>query len=125
MIQEPEIIENEPEEAEEPEEIEEPVKISKRTGKPTRPLTDKQKETLRKGREIAVAKKKALIEGVDLKKRAETMKEAREEFKKARDQKQTDKLNDQKKQYDDAVNDLATLMEPEETIKPKKRSRRR
>ena len=62
IIEEPQIIENEPEE---PEEIEPPVKISKRTGKPTRALTDKQKETLAKGRAIAVAKKKALIEGVD------------------------------------------------------------
>ena len=123
MIQEPEIIENEPEEPEEPEEIEAPVKISKRTGKPTRPLTDKQKETLRKGREIAVEKKKALTRGVDLEKRALMVQQAKDEFKKARDKKQTDKLNEQKKQYDDAVNDLATLIPPEETIKPEEKEK--
>ena len=122
MIQEPEIIENEPEE---PEEIEPPVKISKRTGKPTRPLTEKQKETLRKGREIAVEKKKALTRGVDLEKRALMVQQAKDEFKKARDKKQTDKLNEQKKQYDDAVNDLATLIPPEETIKPKKKIKKK
>ncbi len=118
MIQEPEIIENEPEEQGEKEEL---VKISKRTGKPTRPLSDKQKETLRKGREIAVAKKKALIEGVDLQKRADALKKAKEELKKARDQKQTDKINNQKKQYQDALKEFSEDEETKETKKPKKK----
>lgn len=125
MIQEPEIIENEPEEQEEKEE---PVKISKRTGKPTRPLSDKQKETLRKGREIAVAKKKALIEGVDLQKRADALKKAKEELKKARDQKQTDKINNQKKQYEDALKEFSEDEETEEvkeTKKPKKKIKKK
>ena len=122
MIKEPEIIENEPEE---PEEIEAPVKISKRTGKPTRPLTDKQKETLRKGREIAVEKKKALTRGVDLEKRALAVKEAKDEAKRVRDQKQMDKLNEQNKQYDDAVNDLETFIQPEEKSKPKKKIKKK
>jgi len=125
MIQEPEIIENEPEEEEEAEEIETPVKISKRTGKPIRPLTDKQKETLRKGREIAVAKKKALIEGVDLQKRAETLKKAKEELKKARDQKHTDKINNQKKQYEDALKEFSEDEETKEIIKPKKKIKKK
>lgn len=36
----------------------EPIRISKRTGKPVRPLTEKQKETLARGRAIGVQKKK-------------------------------------------------------------------
>lgn len=43
----------------------EPIRISKRTGKPVRPLTDLQKETLAKGRAIGVQKKKELVEGID------------------------------------------------------------
>lgn len=116
---EPEIVQIEQEEPEEP------VKISKRTGKPTRPLTDKQKETLAKGRAIAVEKKKALTRGVDLEKRALMVQQAKDEFKKARDQKQMDKLNEQKKQYDDAVNDLETLIPPEEKEKPKKKIKKK
>ena len=81
------------------------VRISKRTGKATRPLTELQKETLRKGREIAVAKRKELLVGVDLQKRAETIKKAKEELKNARDVKQQEKLKNQKKMYEDAVND--------------------
>ena len=125
MIQEPEIIENQPEEEEEPEEIEPPVKISKRTGKPTRPLTDKQKETLAKGRALAVAKKKALVEGVDLEKRAEALKKAKEEIKKARDQKHTDKINNQKKQYEDALKEFSEDEEVKEKSKPKKKIKKK
>ena len=43
----------------------EPIRISKRTGKPVRPLTELQKETLSKGRAIGVQKKKELVEGID------------------------------------------------------------
>jgi len=43
----------------------EPIRISKRTGKPVRPLTELQKETLAKGRAIGVQKKKELVEGID------------------------------------------------------------
>jgi len=43
----------------------EPIRISKRTGKPVRPLTELQKETLSKGRAIGVQKKKELVEGMD------------------------------------------------------------
>lgn len=61
-VPEPEIIEEKKEE----------IKISKRTGKPTRPLTELQMETLRKGRELAVAKRKQLLEGIDLEKEHKT-----------------------------------------------------
>ena len=39
----------------------EPIRISKRSGKPVRPLTELQKETLAKGRAIGVQKKKELV----------------------------------------------------------------
>ena len=70
-VPEPEIIEEKKEE----------IKISKRTGKPTRPLTELQMETLRKGRELAVAKRKQLLEGIDLEKRAQDIKKAKDEMK--------------------------------------------
>ena len=36
------------------------VKISKRTGKPLRPMTEKQKENLAKGRILAIQRRKEL-----------------------------------------------------------------
>jgi hypothetical protein len=92
-----EVIENEPEP--------EPVKISIRTGKPTRSLTDLQKEVLAKGRALAVQKRKDLIAGIDLQKRAENIKKAKDELKLARDIKQQEKIQSQKKMYEDAVNE--------------------
>jgi hypothetical protein len=92
----------------EPEPIEEKkeeIKISKRTGKPTRPLTELQMETLRKGRELAVAKRKQLIEGIDLEKRALDIKKAKDEMKLERDTKQQLRLKHQKKIYEEAVSD--------------------
>lgn len=115
----------------EAEEVSEPepepeVKISKRTGKATRPLTELQKETLRKGREIAVAKRKELIVGIDLQKRAENIKKVKDELKQARDVKQQEKLKNQKKMYDDAVkeddedeDDETVIVKPK--AKPKKK----
>jgi len=87
------------------EEKPEEIKISKRTGKPVRPLTALQMETLRKGRELAVAKRKQLIEGVDLEKRALEIKKAKDEMKLERDTKQQLRLKHQKKIYDEAVSD--------------------
>ena len=54
----------EPEILEEPE-PEPPVRISKKTGRPVRELTELQKDTLRKGRELALQKRKELSEGVE------------------------------------------------------------
>jgi hypothetical protein len=116
------------------EEVSEPepeVKISKRTGKATRPLTELQKETLRKGREIAVAKRKELLVGVDLQKRAETIKKAKDELKQARDVKQQEKLKTQKKMYDDAVKEDDEDEEDEEDdeetviVKPKTKPKKK
>ena len=95
----------------------EPVKISKRTGKPVRALTEKQKESLAKGRELAIAKRKELLVGVDLAKRAETIKAAKEELRNARNQKLQERLDNQKKQYEDAINE--GIEEEEEKPKPK------
>jgi hypothetical protein len=98
---EAEIIEVEPEPEPEPE-----IKISKRTGKPVRPLTEAQKANLAKGREKAIATRKALIEGIDLEKRAENIKRAKEEVHRA-------KIDAQKKKYEEAVKDF-----DDEPVKP-------
>lgn len=107
-----------------PEEEEPEIKISKRTGKPVRPLTEKQKETLAKGRELAIAKRKELLVGVDLAKRAETIKKAKEELRNARNLKQQEKLEQQKKQYEEAVKEETEEEEeppkPVQVAKPKK-----
>jgi hypothetical protein len=118
----------------EPEPIEEKkeeiIKISKRTGKPTRPLTELQMETLRKGRELAVAKRKQLIEGIDLEKRALDIKKAKDEMKLERDTKQQLRLKHQKKIYDEAVNDALkdseNIQKEEEPVKePKKKIKKK
>jgi hypothetical protein len=117
----------------EPEPIEEKkeeIKISKRTGKPTRPLTELQMETLRKGRELAVAKRKQLIEGIDLEKRALDIKKAKDEMKLERDTKQQLRLKHQKKIYEEAVSDALKDSEnskkEEEPVKePKKKIKKK
>lgn len=119
-VPEPEIIEEKKEE----------IKISKRTGKPTRPLTELQMETLRKGRELAVAKRKQLLEGIDLEKRAQDIKKAKDEMKLERDTKQQLRLKHQKKIYEEAVSealkDNETVKKEEEPIKaPVKESKKK
>ena len=112
------------------EEKPEEIKISKRTGKPVRPLTELQMETLRKGRELAVAKRKQLIEGVDLEKRALEIKKAKDEMKLERDTKQQLRLKHQKKIYDEAVSDalkdkLAIEKEDEVKKEPVKEAKKK
>jgi len=81
------------------EEVPEPeVKISKRTGKPLRAMTEKQKENLAKGRILAVQRRKEMVEGIDLKKRAENIKIAKKDIHDA-------KIANHKKSYEDAVKD--------------------
>ena len=108
-VPEPEIIEEKKEE----------IKISKRTGKPTRPLTELQMETLRKGRELAVAKRKQLLEGIDLEKRAQDIKKAKDEMKLERDTKQQLRLKHQKKIYEEAVSEA---LKDNETVKKEEES---
>ena len=84
---------------EEPEIIKEPeIKISKRTGKPVRPMTAKQMDNLNKGRQMAIQRRKEMVEGIDLAKRAENIKKAKEEIHNA-------KIANHKKSYEDAVKD--------------------
>ena len=101
------------------EEIEEqePIKISKRTGKPVRPLSELQKETLAKGRVLAVQKRKDLLIGVDLQRRAETIKQAKDELKNVRDLKQQEKIQNQKKMYEEAVNEAIKDDVDEDVVK--------
>lgn len=100
----------------EEEKEQEPIKISKRTGKPVRALSEFQKETLAKGRLLAVQKRKDLLIGVDLEKRAKNIQAAKTELKNVRDLKQKEKINEQKEMYEKVIN------EPEEEdVKPKKK----
>jgi len=105
------------EDVEQPESTEETpepeVKISKRTGKPLRPMTEKQKENLAKGRVIAVQRKKEMVEGIDLKKRAENIKKAKEDLHNA-------KIAKNKKSYEDAIKDDEVDEKPKLALKEKK-----
>lgn len=94
---------------------EKPIKISKRTGKPVRPMTEKQKENLAKGRQIAIEKKKELNAGVDLERKAKMIKEAR-------NIRQQEKIAQQKKMYEEAVKEDA---DDEEVIQPKKEKKKK
>ena len=82
-----------------PEIIEAPVELSKKTGKPKKKLTELQLETLRKGRELAVEKRKAMVEGINLNKRAELLKLAKEEKREAKNIIQNKALKDAKENY--------------------------
>jgi len=62
---------------------EKPIKISKRTGKPVRPMTEKQKENLTKGRQIAIEKKKELNAGGGFRKKSKND-QGSEKYKTAR-----------------------------------------
>ena len=92
-VEQPELIEETPE----PSELSEPeINISKRTGKPLRPMTEKQKENLAKGRILAVQRRKEMVVGIDLKNRAENIKKAKEDLHNA-------KIANHKKSYEDAI----------------------
>lgn len=80
----------------------EPIRISKRTGKPIRPLTELQKETLAKGRAIGVQKKKELVEGID-----------KNVIKKHKEEIHRQKVEKNKQIYEDALKQ--TEKEEEET----------
>jgi hypothetical protein len=102
------------EDVEQPESTEETpepeVKISKRTGKPLRPMTEKQKENLAKGRVLAVQRRKEMVEGIDLKKRAENIKKAKEDLHNA-------KIANHKKSYEDAIKDDEVEAQPKKEKK--------
>ena len=71
---------SEPDEADEPEEEKvEPIKISKKTGKPVRQLSEKQLLNLQKAREKALEKKKEITQSKDYQNRAEVLRKIKEE----------------------------------------------
>ena len=74
------------------------IKISKRTGKPLRAMTEKQIDNLNKGRKLAIQRRKEMVEGIDLKNRAENIKKAKEDIHNA-------KIANHKKSYEDAIKD--------------------
>lgn len=93
------------------------VRISKKTGKPVRPMTQLQLDNLAKYRELGHQKRKELLEGVDLQKKAETIKQAKEELKKAKSDKQQEKLKNQKQMYKEAIEDIEKVVNEEKPIK--------
>jgi len=103
--------------------IEKPVELSKKTGKPKKKLTELQLETLRKGRELAVEKRKAMVEGIDLNKRTELMKLAKEEKREAKNILQNKALKDAKENYIKEVieSDDEILKKPSKSKKSKKK----
>jgi len=103
--------------------IEKPVELSKKTGKPKKKLTELQLETLRKGRELAVEKRKQMVEGIDLNKRTELMKLAKEEKREAKNILQNKALKDAKENYIKEVieSDDEILKKPSKSKKSKKK----
>ena len=111
--QEPPADYSEPEEEEE-----EPIRISKKTGKPVRPMSEKQLEALRINREKAVAKKKELKEARDYETKTEIIKKVKEE----QAIKHKEKLENSKKKYEEEVETIepqTVTKKPEKKIKKK------
>ena len=101
----------------EPEE-DEPIRISKKTGKPVRPMSEKQLEALRINREKATAKKKELKEARDYETKTEIIKKVKEE----QAIKHKEKLENSKKKYEEEVETLEPqtfTKKPEKKIKKK------
>jgi len=90
------------------------IKISKRTGKPLRAMTEKQIDNLNKGRKLAIQRRKEMVEGIDLKNRAENIKKAKEDIHNA-------KIANHKKSYEDAIKDDKIEEQPKKEKKIKKK----
>ena len=103
-IEEPEPTYEPPADYSEPEEEEEPIRISKKTGKPVRKMSEKQLEALRINREKAAAKKKELSQIRDYETKTEMMKKAKQE----KDLKQKERLEASKKNYEEVIDSLDT-----------------
>ena len=112
IVQEPEY------EIEEEEEEPEVSKISKRTGKPLRKLSELQKEALKKGRELAIKNKQDIGKISATKKRQEVMKE---ETLKAREIRQTN-LKETKQKVEQELED--TRSEYLDNMEPKKKDKK-
>jgi hypothetical protein len=97
------VVEQEIEEVEEePEEIEE-VKISKKTGKPLRLLSDKQKEVLKRGQAAALLKRQQMKESGDYIRKLESVKQAKEDKREITNTKIKNDILVNKKNYEDEL----------------------
>lgn len=95
------VVEQEIEEIE-PEEIEE-VKISKKTGKQVRSLSDKQKEVLKRGQAAALLKRQQMKESGDYIRKLESVKQAKEDKREITNTKIKNDILVNKKNYEDEL----------------------
>lgn len=94
---------SEPDEPEQPEEEKaEPIKISKKTGKPVRQLSEKQLLNLQKAREKALEKKKEITQSKDYQNRAEVLRKIKEE-KEQRLEVSKQKYEEEKQEYEEVI----------------------
>ena len=96
------VVEEEIVEIEEPEEIEE-VKISKKTGKPVRSLSAKQKEVLLRGQAAAQSKRQQMKESGDFVKKLANIKQAKSDRRDIDNAKIKNDILINKKNYEDEL----------------------
>ena len=112
---------------EETEEIVEEVKISTKTGLPLRPLSDKQKEVLKRGQAAAQLKRHQMKESGDYIRKLESVKQAKSDKREITNTKIKNDILTNKKKYEDELvkeEELPTeeLKEPfRRSIKKKKK----
>ena len=98
------VVEQEIEEEEvEIEEIVEEVKISKKTGKPLRPLSDKQKEVLKRGQAAALLKRQQMKESGDYIRKLQSVKQAKEDKREITNTKIKNDIATNKKNYEEEL----------------------
>jgi len=90
--------------AEEIEEVEiEEVKISKKTGKPVRSLSDKQKEVLKRGQAAALLKRQQMKESGDYIRKLQSVKQAKEDKREITNTKIKNDIATNKKNYEEEL----------------------
>jgi len=118
------IVQEEIEEVEIEENVEE-VKISKKTGLPLRPLSDKQKEVLKRGQAAAQLKRQQMKESGDYIRKLESVKQAKEDKREITNTKIKNDILVNKKNYEDELvkeEEIEELKEPiRKSIKKKKK----
>jgi len=103
-------------EIEEPEEIVEEVKISTKTGLPLRPLSDKQKEVLKRGQLAAQLKRKQMKESGDYVKKLASIKQAKDDKREIINAKIKNDILVNKKKYEDELVKEEEIEESKEPI---------
>lgn len=98
-----------------------PIRISKKTGLPVRPMSEKQLEALRLNRLKAVEKKKELKETRDYETKTELMKRVKEEKSII----QKEKLENSKKEYEKVLEDTPPPSPLKERPKPEKKIKKK